>query len=247
MRAIIIEDEKPARDLMKSFLKDYPEVELVAECEDGFSGIKSIQEHKPDLVFLDIQMPKLTGFELLEVLDDIPNIIFATAYDEYAIKAFEYNAIDYLLKPFSKKRFGEAIKKAVERTSDKKAHKEKVNNLLKDVNEKIEELTRIVIKDRNKINVVPVDKIKYFEAEDDYVMIFTTEGKYLKKGTMKYYETHLNSDKFVRIHRSFIANVDFIKKMELFEKDSHILILKDDSRLKISKSGYKLLKEILKF
>jgi len=247
MKAIIIEDEKPARDLLKVFLKDFPQIELVDECEDGFKGIKSIQKHNPDLVFLDIQMPKLTGFEVLELLETYPNIIFTTAYDQYALKAFEMNAVDYLLKPFSKDRFKSAIEKVVINEKSEDTEKKKVEGILNLVQEKEEEISRIVVKSGSKISVLPSDSISYIEAQDDYVMLYTKDSKHLKKATMKYYETNLDPNKFIRIHRSYIVNVDVIEKIELLEKESYILLLKDGNKLKVSRSGYRLLKERLHF
>ncbi|HBS85131.1 MAG: DNA-binding response regulator [Bacteroidetes bacterium GWF2_38_335] len=247
LKTIIIEDEQPARDLVKFYLKDFPEIELIDECDDGFKGIKSIQEHKPDLIFLDIQMPKLSGFELLELLDEYPQIIFTTAYDQYALKAFELNAVDYLLKPFSKERFRSAVEKAMEKLGQKNGTQEQAESLNRITDENPEELTRIVVRSSGKIVVIPVDSVSHFEAEDDYVMIFSAQGKHLKKATMKFFESRLDSKKFIRVHRSCIVNVDFITKIELMEKEMYLLILKDNSKLKVSKSGYKLLRDKLDF
>lgn len=245
IRAIIVEDEKLARDLLKNYLKEHPNIELLEECSDGFAGIKAIQQHKPDLVFLDIQMPKLTGFEMLELLDYTPCIIFTTAYDQYAIKAFEHNAIDYLLKPFPKDRFAAAIEKALEKISKKETETEKLKNLSENTLE--DSLRRIVVKSNQKINVFPVETVRYIEAQDDYVMIYTIEGKYLKQKTMKFFETHLDPDQFVRIHRSYIVNVEQIMRLEPYEKDNYVCVIKDGSKLKVSQTGLKILKERLHF
>jgi two-component system LytT family response regulator len=245
LRTIIVEDEELARNLMKSFLKGNDKIEIIAECENGFEGVKMINELKPDLVFLDIQMPKITGFELLELLEHKPQIIFATAYDQYAIKAFEFNAADYLLKPYSKQRLLEAVDKVVERVQ-----KEGVNS---DVAEKIENfpkeeiLDRVVVKDRHKIHIIPVDQIRYIESMDDYVMIYTTEGRHMKQKTMHYFENSLDSKEFVRIHRSNIVKVSEINEIQQYEKESYIVILHDKTKLKVSKTGYKNLKEVLSF
>lgn len=245
IKAIIIEDEAPARDLLKNYLKDYDNIELLGEYPDGFSGLKAINELQPDLVFLDVQMPKLNGFEMLELLEYMPNIIFTTAYNEYAIKAFEVNAVDYLMKPFSRERMGEAIDKAIERLQKGEAEKQKINRLSENFHEG--NLERIVVKTRKKIKVIPVEDIMYFEAQDDYVMIYTQEGKYLKQRTMKFFEENLESQKFIRIHRSYIVNIDYINQLEKYEKDSYLLILKGDEKLKISKSGLQNLKSKLEF
>ena len=244
--AILIDDEKLAREIIKGYLKNNDKVEVIAECSDGFDGIKKINELKPDIIFLDIQMPKLTGFEMLELLDNPPVIIFATAYDQFALKAFEVNAIDYLLKPFSADRFNEALDKALTHIFDKKFNTSTVKNLITQNESLNEYLDRIVIKDGSKISIVPVDKIKYLEAQDDYVMIYSDEGKYLKQKTMRYFEDHLQPKDFVRIHRSYIASIKRIKKIELLEKESYQVALEDKTSLPVSKSGYDRLKEMLK-
>ncbi|MCF6356785.1 MAG: LytTR family transcriptional regulator DNA-binding domain-containing protein [Draconibacterium sp.] len=245
LRTIIVEDEELARNLMKSFLTKNEKVEIIAECENGFEGIKAINELKPDLVFLDIQMPKITGFEMLELLDHKPQIIFATAYDEYALKAFDFNAADYLLKPYSKERLFEAV--------DKVAAKIKKEGSVSDVSEKISSfpredyLDRIVVKDRHKINIIPVDQVRYIESMDDYVMIYTKTGRHLKQKTMKYFEAALDPKNFTRIHRSYIVKVDEINEIQQYEKESYIVILHDKTKLKVSKTGYKNLKGVLNY
>ena len=245
IRAIIIEDEELGRELVKNYLKEIEQIELLCECENGFEGIKAINEHKPDLVFLDIQMPKLNGFEMLELLDDKPEIIFTTAYNQYAIQAFEFNAIDYLLKPFAKDRFVDAVDKAVSRIKNKTPNVEKVENLShQPITENLE---RVVVKSNHKINVIPVEKIRYLEAQDDYVMIYTTEGKHLKQATMKYFEQHLDANHFLRIHRSYIVRIEQVSQLEPYGKDSYVAKLKDNTKIKISKSGLKQLKAKLDF
>jgi len=247
IKAIIIDDEALARDLVRSYLETNTneEIEIMGEYSDGFQGLKAINELQPDLVFLDVQMPKLTGFEMLELLDKPCNIVFTTAYNEYAIKAFEHNAIDYLLKPFSKERFQNAVTKAKDRINSAVSSKEQIEKI-KNHNDSSEELvSRIVVKSRNKIDVIAVDKIKYFEAQDDYVMIYTNEGRYLKQKTMKYFETHLNPEEFCRIHRSYLVKIDQISQLQPYEKDHWIVILKSGESLKVSRNGFKLLKQQL--
>jgi len=239
-KAIIVEDEELARNLLKNFLKDVSDIELIGEYDNGFTGLKAINDLKPDLVFLDVQMPKLTGFELLELLDELPLIIFTTAYEEYAIKAFEINAVDYLLKPFSKDRFITARMKIEPET--------KPEDQLKEHIETSKVLDKIVVKDNNKIHVIPLDEIQYLEAQDDYVMIHTTKGKYLKNQTMHYYEEHLDPSKFVRIHRSYIVNLNSMDRIEKYGKDTYTVVrLKDGASLRISRSRYNELKEHLNF
>ncbi len=245
LRTIIVEDEELARNLMKSFLQSNDKIEIIAECENGFEGIKIINELKPDLVFLDIQMPKITGFEMLELLDHKPQIIFATAYDEYALKAFEFNAADYLLKPYSKERLFEAVEKVtakIEKEGNISDVAEKVSNFPRE-----EFLDRIVVKDRHKIHIVPVDQVRYIESMDDYVMIYTKTGRHLKQKTMKYFEAALNPRNFTRIHRSYIVKVDEITEIQQYEKESYIVILHDKTKLKVSKTGYKNLKGVLNY
>ncbi len=242
MKAIIIDDEAPARNLIKTFLLDYPEIEIIGEAADGFSGVKLINNLHPDLVFLDIKMPKLNGFELLELIENKPLIIFSTAFDDFAIQAFEKNAIDYLLKPFSKERFRKSIEKVREKwnsTHTKNQYAEEIIEFSKNAQGT---LNRIAIKQNSKIVIVPSDEITHIEAQDDYVFIHTEKNRYLKHERMKYLEAHLDSSVFLRVHRSYIVNINFIDKIELYEKDSYQLTLTSKNTVKVSKSGYKLLK-----
>lgn len=247
IRTIIIEDEAPARDILKFYLSDHDEVEVISECSDGFEGLKAISESKPDLVFLDIQMPKLTGFEMLEVLEEKPVIIFTTAYDQYAIKAFELNAIDYLLKPFSKERLAESLKKAAARISEGKNDEAVFDEALRGKLQTQGPLSRIVTRKGNAINIIPVNQIKYIESEDDYVMIHYPAGKALKQQTMKFFEDNLPKSDFVRIHRSYIVRIEEIKKIEPYGKDNHIAILHSGEKLTVSRAGYRQLREDLNF
>jgi two-component system, LytTR family, response regulator len=245
IRAIIIEDEEPARNLIKNYLKNYLDISLEGEFADGFNGVKAINEIKPDLVFLDIQMPKLTGFEVLELMEHKPLVIFTTAYDQFAIKAFESNAVDYLLKPFSRERFAQAIGKAIEKYRTVKTDEKVISSVLQSMDEKPEYLERIAVKSNSKVNVIPVDSIIYLEAEGDYVKIYTKETRFLKEKTMKYFDSHLEPKQFVRIHRSYIVNVNEINKLEYYDKENYVVFLKNNVQLRASTSGYKLLKKIL--
>ncbi|MEL7586860.1 MAG: LytTR family transcriptional regulator DNA-binding domain-containing protein [Prolixibacteraceae bacterium] len=242
---LIIEDEELARELLKSYLKGHPGVNLIGECENGFEGVRKINELKPDLVLLDIQMPKITGFEMLQLLDHKPEIIFTTAYDQFALKAFEYNAADYLLKPFSKDRLLGAIDKVAQRISNKEDSADKLDRLSEVSPGGF--LDRVVVKDRHKIAIIMADQIRYIESLDDYVFIYTDSGRHMKQKTMKYFELNLSPRDFIRIHRSYIVNVAQISEIQQYEKDSYIVILKDKTKLKVSKSGYKNLKEALSF
>lgn len=245
IRTIIVEDEKPARDLIKRFLEDFSEIEIIDECTDGFMAVKTINEKNPDLLFLDVQLPKLIGFEILELLENIPLVIFSTAYDQYAIKAFELNAVDYLLKPYNKERFGVSIEKAIEKFKLNKTDNENVKTLLDAVDKENKDIQRIAIKNKQAITVLPVNEVVYLEANGDYVMIHTKQNRFIKEKTMKYFESNLDSQKFIRVHRSYIVNVDFIDKLELYEKKKYLLILKTGNNINVSSSGYKLLKSTL--
>lgn len=245
IRALIIDDEQLARELIKNYLKNQSYIQIIGECENGFEGARDIAELKPDLVFLDIQMPKLNGFEMLELTDNPPEIIFITAHNDFAIRAFEMNAVDYLLKPYSQERLIAAVQKATERIKTGTRKEKLINQLVHlPLSEKLE---RIVVKTGTKIRVIPVDKITYLEAQDDYIMVYTDEGKHLKQGTMKYYEDHLDASKFIRVHRSYIVRIDQVVQLEPYTKDNYILKLKNGSALKVSRNGLKTLKDKLNF
>jgi len=247
IKILIIDDEQLAREIIKSYLPKDEELVVLGECSDGFEGIKMIQSHQPDIVFLDVMMPKLTGFEMLELLDETPVIVFSTAYDEYAIKAFEKNAVDYLLKPYAKNRFLNALEKAKQKLVTGKKQEQPLPQVLNADTQKSEVLSRIVMKTGSKIHILSVDKIRYMETMDDYVRIHTSEGKFVKQNTMKYYEAHLPPSDFVRIHRSFIVRVKEIARLEPLNKDSYVALLHDKTQLSVSRSGYSKLKEVLKF
>jgi two-component system LytT family response regulator len=239
MKVIIIDDEPLARMVVKEYLQAYSNVQIIEECNNGFEGFKAIQEHKPDLIFLDIQMPKITGFEMLELIDEPPAIIFTTAFDEYAIKAFEANAADYLLKPFTKERFDKAMQQIISQKKNDTAA------VLETVSQSSATTNRIVVKDNGKIKIIPISQVQYLEAADDYVKIYSTEGIFLKKKTMQFFEDSLPAKDFIRIHRSYIVNSAFINRIDLHEKESYTVILKTGGNLPVSKTGYKKLKEEL--
>jgi two-component system LytT family response regulator len=245
IKAIIIDDEELARELIKNYLKDFPEVELIMECENGFDGVKSVAEHSPDLIFLDIQMPKLNGFEMLELIENPPEVIFITAHNDFAIRAFEMNAVDYLLKPYSKERLVAAIMKARDRILSGNKPVKVIQELIREP--LAEKLERIVVKSGTKIKVIPVNKISYIEAQDDFVMIYTEDGKHLKQGTMKYYEDRLDETEFIRVHRSYIVRIDQVTQLEPYSKENYVLKLKNGVNLKVSRNGLKNLKEKFNF
>ncbi len=241
MKAVIIDDEPLARSMVKEYLQPYGDIEVSQECNDGFEGVKAIQQHQPDLIFLDIQMPKINGFEMLELIENPPAVIFATAFEEFAIKAFETHAVDYLLKPFSKERFD----KAIQRFLQQKSKPEQTQALLDTVSASSPiQASRIVLKDGGKIKIIPVPNIHYLEAADDYVKIHTQEGAFLKKKTMAHFEQSLQQQ-FVRVHRSYIINTQLITRIDPYEKDGHLVLLSTGVRLPVSKAGYAKLKEVL--
>ena len=247
IKILIIDDEAPAREIIKHYLEEIDSIEVIAECADGFTGLKTISTVKPDLVFLDIQMLRITGIEMVEVLTEKPEIIFTTAYDQYALRAFELNAVDYLLKPFPKRRFLEATKKAIDKIRSGQGNKVPASQLLTKSPEASTHVSRIVVRKANSINIISVDQIRYVEAEDDYVMIYHSDGKALKQQTMKFYEDNLPKADFVRIHRSYIVKVKEIKQIEPYGKDSYVAILHSGDKLPVSRAGYKHLKEELNF
>lgn len=239
-KVIIIDDEPLARSIVKKYLSANEGMEIVAECNDGFEGAKAIGQYKPDLIFLDIQMPKINGFEMLEIIDHQPAVIFTTAFDEFAIRAFEKNAIDYLLKPFAKDRFDQALQKY--QTLGKKTES-KTQELLQETSLYPEQNNRIVVKTGTKVKIIPVHEIEYMEADDDFVRIVTAEGSFLKNKTLTFYEETLNPKQFIRVHRSHMVNADQVTKIEKYSKDSHLVILRNGQKIPVSKAGYTKLKE----
>lgn len=242
IKVIIIDDEPLARSIVKEYLQAHNEIEVVQECNDGFEGVKAIMQHKPHLIFLDIQMPKINGFEMLELMEEKPSVIFTTAFDEYAIKAFETHAVDYLLKPFTKERFDKALEKFFSQAPIQKKHTEE---LLQSATNLPSQSERIVVKTAGKIKIIPVPEILYLEAADDYVKIYTKEGSFLKNKTMSFFENSLPQNQFVRTHRSYIINVQEITRIDPYEKENHLAILRSGARVPVSKNGYGKLKMVL--
>jgi two-component system LytT family response regulator len=243
MKVIIIDDEPLARSIVKEYLQKHPQLEVVQECNDGFEGLKAIQQYQPDLVFLDIQMPKINGFEMLELIEQPPSIIFATAFDEYAIKAFEAHAIDYLLKPFNQERFDKAIAKWKEK--NQVSAEKNTQDLLETAAQSPSQSNRIVVKNGSKIKIIPVHDVLYLEAADDYVKVHTPEGYFLKNKTMNHFEQALDSQQFVRSHRSYIVNVQQITRIDPYEKDNHVAVLRSGLKVPVSRSGYVKLRAVL--
>jgi two-component system LytT family response regulator len=242
MKVILIDDESLARGLLKEYLEDFPDLEVVAECENGFEGIKAITQWKPDLVFLDIQMPKINGFEMLELLPEAPAVIFVTAFDAYAIKAFETQAIDYLLKPIDPERLRLAIQRWRERSS---SYKPELKEVLPVLSRQMEDHSRVAVRKGTEIRVLPVSEVLALEACDDYVKVHTAEGYYLKKKTLQYFEEHWDSGMFFRVHRSYLINLTHLKKLEIMAKNSYLAILHNGFQVPVSRRYYSPLREIL--
>jgi two-component system LytT family response regulator len=243
-RVLIIDDEPLARMVVLEYLQDFKEIEVLGECNDGFEGLKAIQQHQPDLIFLDVQMPKINGFEMLELVENPPAVIFTTAFDEYAIKAFETHAVDYLMKPFSKERFNKAVEKFLAQPPANQVTKQ-TESLLDTASHSPAQHERIVVKTGAKVKIIPVADVEYLEADDDYVSVHTKEGSFLKNKTMSFFEQTLDSNQFVRVHRSYIIKIQDITRIDPYEKDAHIAILKSGAKVPVSKTGYAKLKQVL--
>lgn len=245
IKVFIVEDEIPAQILLEKWIRAYGGMQLEGVYSDGFSALKAIQQEKPDLVFLDIEIPKLTGLELLELIDEPPSIIFTTAYQEYAVKAFELSAIDYLLKPFSFERFTQAVDKVISLEENPILKMRKLPNEWRNFQKNVHKKERIVVKDVAEIHVIPIYEIMWLEAQDDYVKIHTKKRNYLKLGSLQSIYEELPQDDFIQVHRSNILNISAISKIENYSKDSYRAILSDGKNVKISRSGLQLLRKIL--
>ncbi|HUI40390.1 MAG TPA: response regulator [Terriglobia bacterium] len=241
-RAVIVDDEELARGVLRELLRAHAEVEIVAECANGFEAVKTLAELKPDLLFLDVQMPKLDGFEVLELVGPGPAVVFVTAYDEYALRAFEAHAVDYLLKPFGEERLRVALERAKERLG---GHPPPVAELAAEARRPAEYLERVVVKDGARVHVIPVDKLDYAEAQDDYVALCAEGRKHLKQQTISNLEKALDPGRFLRIHRRYIVNLERVSRIEPYSKDTHVLILTGGTQLPVSRAGYARLREIL--
>jgi len=240
---IIIDDEKLSRDLIREYLALHDNFEVVAECRDAHEAYAAITQFKPDLIFLDIQMPQINGFELLEMLEKIPQVIFSTAYDQYAIKAFEVNAVDYLLKPYDEQRFNVALDRALRnQKTDRTLTQETIEKLLHSIQKSDQYLQRLMIKQSGKIVFITCDEIEWIEAKDDYAEIHSRKESYLIQQSMNSLETRLNPDQFIRAHRSYIVNIDSIKEIVPFFQGRHKLILKNGKEISLSRSGAQKIK-----
>ena len=239
IRAIIVDDEKPARDIVREHLSQRTDVEVVDECRNGFEAIRSVSRLEPDVLFLDIQMPKLDGFEVIELLDSDPLVVFVTAYDDYAVRAFEVHAVDYVLKPVNRERIDAVVDRLHERL---KTHERPD---VAGLREKLRQppIDRIAVRDGDAIDVMPIARLEYVEAQDDYILLVGGDRKLRKLQTMSELEDLLPSDRFVRIHRSYLANIEKIERVETYAKESRIAIMRDGTKLPVSRSGYGRLRE----
>jgi two-component system LytT family response regulator len=242
LTAIVVDDEELARAVIREMLRAHPEIEVLGECANGFEAVKMVSEKKPDLLFLDIQMPKLDGFEVLELIGSDIAVIFATAYDQHALRAFEVHAVDYLLKPVAPDRFEAALERAKQRLG---APAPPVAELAAAAREPGHYAERIVVKDGTRVHIIPVAKLDYVEAQDDYVALASLGKKHLKQQTISGIEALLDPKNFLRIHRSYIVNLERVSKVEPYGKDSHVAILSDGARLPVSRAGYARLRAVL--
>ena len=240
--ALIVDDEELARQILRDLLQAHPEIQILAECANGFEAVKAIAEHKPDLMLLDVQMPKLTGFDVLELIEEDVAVIFVTAYDQYAMKAFEVHAVDYLLKPVGQERFEAALARAKDRIGERTPPAQQLAAAARPPQQFLE---RLVVRDGTRVTLIPVAKLDYVEAQDDYVALASQGAKHLKQQTIASIEAGLDPARFVRIHRSYIVNFERVVRIEPYGKDSRLAILADGTRLPVSRTGYARLKSLL--
>jgi two-component system, LytTR family, response regulator len=246
IRAMIVDDEDLARQVLREFLSAHSEIEIIAECANGFEAVKSASDLRPDLIFLDIQMPKLDGFEVLELIGPGPAVVFVTAYDVHAIRAFEVHAVDYLLKPVSAERFEAALARAKARVGGKSAPAGPgATELAAAARPPAQFLDRIPVRDGANVFIIPVAKLDYVEAQDDYVALASQGAKHLKQQTIASLEAALDPSRFLRIHRSYIVNLERVAKIEPYGKDSHVAVLTGGAKLPVSRAGYQRLREFL--
>ena len=246
IRAVVVDDEQLARQVLREFMTSHPEIELIAECANGFEAVKTVAEQKPDLMFLDIQMPKLDGFEVLELIGNDTAVVFVTAYDSYAIKAFEVHAVDYLLKPFGADRFEAALARAKQRLGGKLPESAPpAAELAAAARPPAQYLDRIAVRDGTRVFIIPVAKLDYAEAQDDYVALAADGKKHLKQQTISSLESALDPSRFMRIHRSYIVNLERVVKVEPYAKDSHVAVLTGGAQLPVSRAGYARLRAFL--
>src|SRR5579884_2617709 len=244
IRTVLVDDEDLARQVLREYLSKEQDIEIAAECNNGFDAVKAVAEHKPELLFLDVQMPKLDGFEVLELIDREVAVVFVTAYDQYAMKAFDAAAVDYLLKPFDLNRFRTALDR-VRRATAARIAPSSAADLKRAAQPPGQYLSRIVIKDGARVHILPVAQIEYIEAQDDYVALHSGGKTYLKQQTISGLEASLDPALFIRVHRSFVVNLERVTKIEPYTKDTRIAILSGGAQVPVSRAGYMRLKELM--
>ncbi|MGB6884437.1 MAG: LytTR family DNA-binding domain-containing protein [Candidatus Acidiferrum sp.] len=242
INALIVDDEDLARLVLRELIQSRPEITVVAECANGFEAVKAVAEHKPDLIFLDVQMPKLSGFDVLELIGNEAAVIFVTAYDQYAMRAFEVHAVDYLLKPIGRERFEAALERAKSRMGEKMPAPPELTAAARPPKQFLD---RIVVRDGTRVTLIPVRKLDYAEAQDDYIALASEGKKHLKQQTIASLEACLDPEQFVRVHRSYVVNFERVARIEPYGKDSRLAILADGTRLPVSRAGYARLKTLL--
>jgi two-component system LytT family response regulator len=242
LRTLVVDDEELARQVMRELLRAHDDIEVITECRNGLEAVKAVAEHKPDLLFLDVQMPKLTGFDVLELIGSEVPVIFVTAYDEYAMKAFEVHAVDYLLKPVGKDRLASALQRVRTRKKEKLPVAAELAAAARPVGQFAE---RLVVKDGTRVTLIPVGKLDYAEAQDDYVALATEGHKHLKQQTIASLEAALDPKRFVRVHRSYVVNLERVARIEPYGKDSRVAVLSNGVKLPVSRAGYARLQSLL--
>jgi two-component system LytT family response regulator len=245
VRTFLVDDEPLARALLRELLAEQPGIEIVGEATNGFEAVKAIGELAPELVFLDIQMPKLSGFEVLELLDEpAPAVVFVTAYDEYALRAFEVHAVDYLLKPVEPARLAEAIARVGERRRAR-AETARPGVVAAAARPPGRKLERVLFREEGRVHVLPVGRVDFVEAQDDYLSFAAAGKRYRKQQTLAELETQLDASRFVRVHRSYLLNVERLARLDLYAKDSWIAVLTDGTKIPVSRSGHARLRELI--
>jgi two-component system LytT family response regulator len=246
IRTVLVDDEQLARQVLREFISAHADLEIAAECSNGFEAVKAVADQKPDLLFLDVQMPKLDGFEVLELIGNQTAVVFVTAYDNYAIKAFEVHAVDYLLKPFSAERFNAALTRAKQRLSGGAPQKSPAAaDLAASARPPAQYLDRVAVREGSQVSIIPVSKLDYAEAQDDYVALASAGKKHLKQQTISKLEASLDPTRFLRVHRSYIVNLERVSKVEPYGKDTHVAVLSSGVQIPVSRAGYARLKSFL--
>jgi len=246
IRTVLVDDEQLARQVLREFISAHADLEIAAECSNGFEAVKAVADQKPDLLFLDVQMPKLDGFEVLELIGNETAVVFVTAYDNYAIKAFEVHAVDYLLKPFSAERFNAALTRAKQRLSGGAPQKSPAAaDLAASARPPAQYLDRVAVREGSQVSIIPVSKLDYAEAQDDYVALASAGKKHLKQQTISNLEASLDPTRFLRVHRSYIVNLERVSKVEPYGKDTHVAVLSSGVQIPVSRAGYARLKSFL--